>query len=205
MLQKLGRFEQSRAAYELTCRLAEQRHDDESKLYCLLGFASLTVEMRSFAETPQYPERAMQLLATTPADSPYRLLYALLQGYVDLANGHLGEALEQFHRALAGKQPDATSLTAHLGIAGAHLAAGHTTDALQEARSALQTATSLQGDLPYSYWTGTAWLTLGRAFAQLGDRVQARKAFETCITHLSNTVDANHPALLQARQLLGAL
>jgi serine/threonine-protein kinase len=204
-LLTLGRFDQARAAYELACRLAHQRNDNYSEIFCTLGLANLTVETRSFAETAQHLERAMRLMGAAPADTPPMLLHAALQGSVDLANHHLSEALEQFQRAMAGKELSPTSLTAQLGIVEVQLAAGHTNAAVQEARNALQTAASLQGGLPYSFRTGLAWLSLGRAFEQLGNRMQARKAFETCITHLSNTVDANHPALLQARQLVEAL
>lgn len=205
ILSTLGRFEQARAAYELSCRLAYQRYAHDAVIYCSLGFAKFTVETRSFAETPQYLERAMRLMDAAPADSPQMLLYATLRGYVDLAHGHVNDALEHFKQAMAGREPSPTSLSAQFGLVEAQLAAGRTNAAVQEARSALQSATWLQGGLPYSFRTGLAWLTLGRVFEQLGDRVQAKKAFETCIIHLSNTVDANQPALLQARQLASAL
>ncbi len=83
------------------------------------------------------------------------------------------------------------------------MAAKNAAEAAQHARRGLQWATSRQGDLPHSDQTGLAWLMLGRALQDLGDRAQAHKAFDAAVAHLSNTVDLDHPALLQARQLLG--
>jgi hypothetical protein len=36
----------------------------------------------------------------------------------------------------------------------------------------------------------------------MGNRTGAGKAFEGAVTHLSNTVDADHPSLSEARALL---
>jgi hypothetical protein len=57
--------------------------------------------------------------------------------------------------------------------------------------------------VPYSAQTGLASLWLGRALLRAGDRAEGRNALETAITHLSNTIDAEHPYLLQARAELG--
>jgi hypothetical protein len=37
--------------------------------------------------------------------------------------------------------------------------------------------------------------------AKQADSVQARKAFQAAVDNLSNTVDADHPMLLRAREL----
>jgi hypothetical protein len=44
-------------------------------------------------------------------------------------------------------------------------------------------------------------LTFGRVLQAQSDRVQAGKAFAAAVLHLSNTVAADHPALLDARRL----
>jgi hypothetical protein len=46
---------------------------------------------------------------------------------------------------------------------------------------------------------------LGRSLQEVGNPAEARTAVEAAVANLSNTVDADHPALLQARQLLAAL
>jgi hypothetical protein len=59
----------------------------------------------------------------------------------------------------------------------------------------------LQGGLPYSTNTGQSYLKLARALHQLGDVEQARAALSSAVEHLSNTVDEEHPLLVQARAL----
>jgi hypothetical protein len=46
---------------------------------------------------------------------------------------------------------------------------------------------------------------IGRALAAQGEHQQAHDAFQTAITHLSHTVDASHPALLEAQRQLAAV
>jgi hypothetical protein len=43
-------------------------------------------------------------------------------------------------------------------------------------------------------------LILGRAQQQLGHADEARRAFAAAVVQLSNTVDADHPALTAARR-----
>src|SRR5581483_12385945 len=102
---------------------------------------------------------------------------------------------------LASPTASATRLNAQLGIAELDLAEGNPANALQDARAALETAALLQGGLCYSSRTGLALLVLGRASQALGHTEQAKKDLDGASIHLSNTVDADHPALLQAKQL----
>jgi hypothetical protein len=48
-------------------------------------------------------------------------------------------------------------------------------------------------------------LLLGRAMQLLAQPTKARAALEAAITNLENTVDTDHPALVQARRLLGEI
>jgi tetratricopeptide (TPR) repeat protein len=204
MLQALGRFERARATYEQECQFASRHGDDFSGVHCQLGLASLAVETRSFDQAATYLTRAVELLgANVPQNSPPMRVRAVLQGRIDLAAGRLAAAREQFDRALQNPDVSPTTLEAELGKAETELAAKNAAVAAQNARRGLQWATSQQGDLPHSNQTGLAWLMLGRALQELGDRAQAHKAFDAAVIHLSNTVDSDHPALLQARQLLG--
>jgi serine/threonine protein kinase/tetratricopeptide (TPR) repeat protein len=205
MLQALGRFERARITYELECQLATRHGDDFSEVHCQLGLASLAVETRAFDQAAAYLSRALELLGSNvPQGSPPMRVRAVLQGRIDLAAGRLAEARAQFDRALENQDASPTTLDAELGKAETELAAQNAAEAAQNARRGLQWATSQQGDLPHSSQTGLAWLMLGRALQALGDRAQAHKAFDAAVLHLSNTVDSDHPALLQARQLLGA-
>jgi predicted negative regulator of RcsB-dependent stress response len=63
---------------------------------------------------------------------------------------------------------------------------------------------SMQGGIPHSNFTGLSQLMLGRVLLARGETEPAHRAFESAVTHLSSTVDANHPSLAQARELLAA-
>jgi tetratricopeptide (TPR) repeat protein len=123
---------------------------------------------------------------------------------LDLAAGKPSEARAAFDRALGKKGRNATTISAALGKAEVELLSGDPAAAVAQSQDALNMATFLQGGVPYSNHAGLAWLMLGRALQARGDIKQARKAYEMAITHLSNTVDADHPELLRARQLLAS-
>jgi tetratricopeptide (TPR) repeat protein len=129
-----------------------------------------------------------------------------LEGRLDLADGNFERARAKFDQIITAKARGLPppALGAMLGKAEVELSAGNTPGAIEQSQAALTLATSLQGGFPYSNHTGRSWLMLGRALQAGGDVEQARKAYETAITHLSNTVDADHPELLRARQLLAA-
>ncbi len=203
MLRALGRFEPARAAYERECQLAAQHGDDFSQVHCQLGLAALAADTQSWEQVTVYLDSAAKLLRPeVPADSPPMRIRALLRGRVDLAAGRLKEARAEFQRALVSADASSTTFFAEIGEAETELAAGSPAQAVDHARRGLQWASSLQGNLPQSNQTGLAWLTLGRALRALGDPVQAHRAFAAAVTHFSNTVDAQHPLLQQARQLL---
>jgi hypothetical protein len=82
-----------------------------------------------------------------------------------------------------------------------NLTEGRLAEAEADARQALLLAQSAQGGVPHSNRTGLSWLALGKALAQKNDADGARQAFHAAVDHLSNTVDANHPMLLLAREL----
>ena len=88
---------------------------------------------------------------------------------------------------------------AYVGRSMVALAANDPDGAVEAARRALRIAAALQGDVPHSSQTGLASLWLGRSLLRAGDRVEGRNALEAAITHLSNTIDLDHPYLLQAR------
>jgi hypothetical protein len=124
------------------------------------------------------------------------------RGMLDIAGGKPEDAQAHFTRAAASPHGLTTPLDIDLGKAEADLLGGDPNTAAEDARAALNKATALRGDLPWSFRTGLASLMLGRALDRLGDHTQARQAFDVAVRHLSNTVDANHPDLLRARELL---
>lgn len=202
-LQSIGRFEEARAAYERECRLSVVRQDPYSELHCVLGLASLAVEIRAPDEAARHLRRSDELLNSSfPPESPPMLVRAVLQGWVALATGKLAEARTQFDRVIAQHNVNSIGVDAHLGKSATELAAKHFSEAAAEAQHALELATKSQAGLPYSMRTGSAWLALGQALQQSGARERAQESFQNAIEQLSNTVDADHPRLLEAQRRL---
>jgi tetratricopeptide (TPR) repeat protein len=200
-LQSLGRLDQARAAFDLECQLAIGHGDEFSEMHCLVGESSLSIQLAQLDGAQAYLNRLAKLIekSSLPADSPPARVRALLQGRLDLARGKLAEARAGFDRALVHEGKDPTSMHAYVGRSMAAIAGNDPDAAVEAARRALRIAGALQGDVPYSSQTGLASLWLGRALLQAGDRVEGRKTLETAIKHLSNTIDPDHPYLLQAR------
>jgi eukaryotic-like serine/threonine-protein kinase len=202
-LLSLGRVDAARAALERECQLAIKYKDHISEAHCLLGLARLSLQISALDAAAQYLDRAMQAAGPdAPTGGPFMGLMNVLHGRLDLAQGRTADAGARFDLVLANRSPSPSTVGGFLGKAEVELIEGNSARAVEYARQALQTATKLQGDLPYSNYTGLASLMLGRALQQLGDPIQARKSLDVAVAHLSNTVDADHPALEQARQLL---
>jgi tetratricopeptide (TPR) repeat protein len=148
-----------------------------------------------------YLDRFARLLeqAGAPADSPPARAQLLVQSRVDLARGKLAEAGSGFERVIIERPHDTMNMDGYLGSSMTALAANDATRAAEFARRAMPLAVARQGDLPHSHYVGTASLWLGRALLRAGDRVEGRKALEAAVSHLSNTIDPDHPLLLQAR------
>jgi len=200
-LQALGRVDQAHAAFDLECRLAIGHSDEFSEMHCLVGESSLSIQLAQLDGAQAYLNRLAKLIekSSLPADSPPARVRAVLQGRLDLARGKLAEARAGFDQALVHEGKDPTSMHAYVGRSMAAIAGNDPDAAVEAARRALRIAGALQGDVPYSSQTGLASLWLGRALLQAGDRVEGRKTLETAIKHLSNTIDPDHPYLLQAR------
>jgi len=198
----LGRWPQARVAFDQECRLAIDHNDKFTEMHCLIGESSLSIQTGDLDGAQRYMERLEQLLvnAGAPADSPPARVHALTRARLDLARGRLPEARAGFARAiLESTAPDPTNMHAYVGSSMTAFVANDAADAVEFARHAVRIAAVLQGDVPHSSQTGIASLWLGRALLRAGDRVEGRKALEAAVSHLSNTIDADHPNLVQAR------
>ena len=130
---------------------------------------------------------------------------AHIQSWLDVANGEMQDARSQLD---AAQRRGNSSLWTHdvlMSKAEMDLLAGDATSAIAHARAALEKIISRQGGVPYSSGTGHAWLMLARALQAGGEQESAREALQSAVTHLSNTVDADHPALVRAREMLAAM
>lgn len=126
---------------------------------------------------------------------------ALYEAHV--AAGHARTAAAERDRALALSSRD-EAIADFLDVlmrAEINLTDGRLVEAESDARRALALAQSAQGGVPYSYRTGLAWLVLGRVLAKNHDVTGSGEAFRVAVEHLRNTVEADHPMLVLARQL----
>jgi tetratricopeptide (TPR) repeat protein len=137
-------------------------------------------------------------------DNPVLLRRAIIQGRLDLAEGKREKALELFESFLNRHGKNAVTTSAGSGKAEVQLVEGDADAAVAAARIALELAKFLEGTTQYSNNTGLAALMSGRALEADGKHAQAQETLQAAVTNLSNTVDADHPELLQARRLLGA-
>ncbi|HWW81745.1 MAG TPA: tetratricopeptide repeat protein, partial [Steroidobacteraceae bacterium] len=200
-LENIGRYTESLAVYARCVEISEQVGNSTVTAYCLVGQSSALRELGDIKAAKGYCDRASALIGTqVPAGSPAgvavqitRGKIALSEGRLDDARGILNEVIEH-HPAV-----NATALTIRAEL---NLDAGRLSEAAADARAALARAQSLQAGLPYSYKSGLAWLVLARVLAANGEGDPSRAALENSIKNLSNTVAADHPGLLRARQLL---
>jgi eukaryotic-like serine/threonine-protein kinase len=202
-LELIGRFEKAHSAYEQALRLARQSKNIAFQGFSLLGLASVSQQSGDHAAAERYLAELTKITADIhSAGHPLLVRRAVVEGWLDLAENKTSEARDKFASVLALHGKNAQGIGAALGKAEAELAAGDAVAALADARSGLELAKSLQGTLEYSNHTGLSWLVLGRALQAHGDGVQAHEAFQSAVVNLSNTVDANHPDLVRARNLL---
>jgi eukaryotic-like serine/threonine-protein kinase len=220
VLEGLGRYAQARDAYELGRQLAERSKNSNFQVSCLLSLAAVAERSGDRATAARYIEEGEALLgASLSAYRPLVARRAVVRGRLDLAEGKLDQARAQFDSVLARKRKNETAVDAALGKAHVELLAGDTLAAASNARIALEMSTFMQGEVahsnfpysnfpysnfPYSNFSGLAWLMLGRALHADHALDQAHGAFEAAVTHLSKTVDADHPELVRARELLAA-
>ena len=201
-LEFIGRYSAALAAYQAGLD-SKGSYDRNSRVTFLIGLGNTSRRLGDLAGAANYLDEAAEVLG--PSESAGSFMSVKLdvaRGMLDIAAGKPEDAQAHFTRAAASPHGLTTPLDIDLGKAEVDLLGGDPNTAVEDARAALNKATTLRGDLPWSFRTGLASLMLGRALDRLGDHTQARQAFEVAVKHLANTVDANHPDLLRARELL---
>src|SRR5262249_11727367 len=148
------------------------------ELHCLLGLASTATKMHDRPAAERYLAEFTRLAGPSlPADGLMWSGRMMILAQLDLADGRLSSAREQFNEVLARPSGISTEIGARLGLAEVELASGDAARAADDALIALKASQSMQGGLPYSNRTGVSWLLRGRALAQLGQSAEAHEAF----------------------------
>lgn len=201
-LEAVGRLREAQTAYEVALKIATDSQSTAGQVQALVGLASAAMQLRDMTAAAAYLDRTAEALGSVEAaDKTPRV--ALMRGRLALARGDIAEARRRFEAVAANTGSKATAVDGEIGKAEAMLAAGDASAASESAGAALNAAMSLQSGLPYSQRTGRAYLLLGRALQELHEPAKANEALASAVTHLSNTVDESHPALIEARALSG--
>jgi hypothetical protein len=168
----------------------------------LLGLTSVALELGDLASAQDSLGKASEIIGSSvPAGFPAQVSLQIMRGRVELANDQLAEARVDLDAAASNVKVATATLPALLARTELNLQEGNLPAAQDDAHRALSLAQAAQGGIPYSNRTGLTWLMLGRVVAKQGDAARAKQAFQAAVEHLSNTVDADHPKLLQAREL----
>lgn len=201
-LECVGRFSESRRAFQRALEVSRAVGRKRSELAALCALAMAAAREQEFAEAQRYVDQAAALIGSAAsADQSSRL--ALARGTLALQMRQYDIAQQQFTLSLQSAEKN-EAIDARLGLAQVLLTKGDASAAAAMAREALDRAVALSRGSEYSYWQGRASLQLGLALATLQQHAQARTALVAAVRHLSGTVDPDHPLLLQARRMAGS-
>ena len=198
-LEALGRYAQARDGYQ-ECEERAVQGTIAQQAFCLIGLVKVSLALGDSTATEHYLRQAGALIESS---APPPLYAALLtqRGRFALKKGALSEARSDFDTAIAASQNNRWATSPLLGRAALNLEVGQSADAEADARRALAIAVKAQGGVRYSRIVGEAWLMLAKISRARNDSLAARDAAQTAVAELSNTVDGNHPLLLEAQQL----
>jgi len=209
VLRLLARYPEAIAAFDMALRTGGSSSPD-AEVYAIEGKARVAILLGRFDQA----QLLLQEGAAKMQDGQVRsgssgaLMHKVIQGEVWAAQGRLTDAATAFTEAIdsytnLGCCSGAMSI-ALLDRAGVGSTNHRIQAALDDALQALKIAQKAQGHLPYSNYTGKAWLVLGNLRQMQGNGAEAKKAYVLAAKHLANTVGDEHPDTLQARQLAAA-
>jgi tetratricopeptide (TPR) repeat protein len=199
-LELIGRYGESRDAYNRCIELSLKGELANMRLHCLTGLAWVARELGDMKLADRSLREASELAKTLVPGSELITL-KIARGRIALANNQLAEARANLDAAIAGGNTVFYQMSALVPRAELNLNEGRLAEAEADGRRALSLAQNAQGGVAYSNRTGLSWLVLGRVLAKKGDTAGSREALRSALEHLSNTVDPDHPMLLLARQL----
>ena len=203
VLRTLGRLEAADEAFGRALAAAERGASPGWQRTCLLAMSELALDSGNIEKAKALLERATALHAAAPTLG--RVITTrehLVRSGIAESNGQLQSARESLTLAIADRRPMASTVVALARRAEVGLREDQLGSALGDANDALELANRLGEGLPHSWLTGVASLIKGRVLARMGDSQQARTMYQTALMHLSNTVDATHPARRQVQALL---
>jgi len=205
-LESIGRYPEALAENEHGLKVAKTLDSKQWIAYCLVGLAEVSRRMGDLNAAENYLTQIDKLTGVgVPDGSSVWRRWKTTQGLVALARGRIEDSETIFATEVAGTTKNGGAPHLWLGLAELDFAKGDLPSALSHAEQALKLAQSQQGKSPYSNRVGLAYLLLGEGLEKQGKADEARRALQSALLHLSNTVDPHHPALAQTRQLLQSI
>jgi len=200
LLEDLGRYRESRETYLRCAEESGRTGVPERTALCFIGLASVSQELADPASARTYLAAAADGIgASASAGTNAAVRLRVVKASLALKEGRLQEARVDLDGAIADCKDPFWTTRALLVRAEVNLDEGNVFAAEADARRALGLAETAQGSASYSNRTGLCWLVLGRVLQKQGNDGMARRAFRAAVENLENTVDADHPKLVQAR------
>jgi len=210
-LRALSRYGEAMAAFERMQQLARQDHNPSYEAYALAGQAIVAVKLGRLEQARQRVDDGSDMLqqSALPPDGAPALWLHIAQAMLWQSQGRLTEADQAFAQVQAqyARLQAKTGIMAETAISRAEIAIaeGRFEDAQAHAEQALSVARAAQGDLPHSFITGRAWLTLAKSYRARGASGAARDACLRASEHLRFTLGLSHPISQEAERLARTL
>lgn len=204
-LSALARYDDALAAYQVALDAAVKSENATIRIGSLAYRANTYVLIGDVARADKdLAAIAPEIGKAVPADSVPAMAFLQARARADAARGRLPEAIAGFTEIVAffdGRQMTVAPLARVLIARGeAHLKAGDIDAAMADGQRALKVSRSLQGDKPHSSLTGLSLLLISRVHAQRGDPAAARAAADEAVPQLVETLGAEHPDSIRARE-----
>jgi len=208
-LSALARYDEALAAYQVALDAAVRSGNATVRIGSLAYRANTYAVMGDVARAEQeLAAIAPEIGKAVPADSVPAMAYVMAEARVAGARGRLPEAIAGFTKIVRffdGRQMTVAPLARVLIARGeAELDSDDVGAARQDAERALEVSRSLQGSKPYSSLTGQSLLLLARLEDRLGEVAAARAAAKDAATQLVETLGAEHPDSVRARETSAA-
>jgi len=209
-LRELGRGPEAAQYAEQGHARAQQSGDDVVVNQSLLLLARIYRDQGNLARSEaMLAEVEPRLRKALPPGHIAFATVASEHALLDSARGDLASALHQADQALA--ITTASTVAGHGGgdyvpyllivRSDIERELGRTDDAAADATQALGALQKVAEPGAYSNALGHAYYSLGRALQRQGKSADARNAFSSAAEHFQNTLGANHPDTLTARQM----
>jgi tetratricopeptide (TPR) repeat protein len=205
-LLTLARYDEALAAYDAAIESATRAGNAPVRTAGIASRANTYLLMGDLSRAErELGEVAPEIGKTIPPDSVPHMTILQVQARIDAAHGRVTEAIAGVSKVVEffdSRQMAVAGVVRALNLRGdLYLRAGNADGAMADARRALDISRSLQGDKPYSSYTGQALLLLARVDDGRGESGAARDLASQAVPQLTETLGATHPETLRAEQL----